>query len=117
MELRLEIRKLICVIVQVHKTKLILEKNMNMLFESKLQDSKKLKEKGMRKRRHKKQNYWLSHKGKHPFLLFLKYTFLEVIEELYTIYSEEGEGEVFICKFLYPINQSLPDKASTLPGF
>lgn len=69
-------------------------KKHEYVFESKFQDSKKLKEKGMRKRRHKKQNYWLSHKGKHPFLLFLKYTFLEVIEELYTIYSEKGEGEV-----------------------
>lgn len=117
MELRLKTWELICVIVQVLKTKLILEKNMNMLFESKFQDSKKLKEKGMRKRRHKKQNHWLSHKRKHPFLLFLRYTFLEVIEELYTIYSEEGEGEVFICRFLYPIIQSLPDKASTLPRF
>ena len=72
MELRLKIWELICATVQVHKIKLILEKNVNMLFESKFQDSKKLKEKGMRKRRHETQNYWLSHKGKHPFLLFLK---------------------------------------------
>ena len=117
MELRLKIWELICAIVQVHKIKLIPEKNVNMLFESKFQDSKKLKEKGMRKRRHEKQNYWLSHKGKHPFLLFLKYIFLAVIEELYTIYSEEKEGEEFIRRFLYPIIQSLPDKASTLPRF
>ena len=52
MELRLKIWELICATVQVHKIKLILEKNVNMLFESKFQDSKKLKEKGMRKRRH-----------------------------------------------------------------
>ena len=80
-------------------------KKHEYVFESKFQDSKKLKEKGMRKRRHKKQNYWLSHKGKHPFLLFLKYTFLEVIEELYTIYSEKGKKylSVGFCILLFKV--------------
>lgn len=47
-------------------------------------------------------------------LLVLKDIFPEAFLDSWTTWLEEREGEEFICRFLYPTSQSLPNKSNSL---